>query len=980
MLSLISRAVLIILLITSGSLTQTLQNLRTDDLNLEYYSNAHSYIIPHLARCFTTTWNYYKQFWNYKPSEPVNIFIEDFGDWSNGGASAVPSNHVYVSLAPNMYVFDVAPAGERMSNLMSHELTHVIAMDKANRRDRLWRTLFCGKVQETDSHPISMLYSFLTTPRRYSPRWFHEGIAVCMETWMGGGIGRALGAYDEMVFRTLVHDSSYIYHMIGLESEGTAIDFQVGANSYLYGTRFFNYLASQYGPEKLIQWVSRTPDSRRYFSRQFQQIYRRPLTEEWSHWISFEKEWQNQNIKTVRKYPETSFQPIVADKVLGSVSRSFLDLKRGILYTGVKFPGQIAYIAAIELQTGKMQKICDIKGASTYFTTSLIFDPESDLLFFTTDNYKYRDLNFINLKNHKVTRLITDVRTGDLAFDPTDKSIWGVRHENGISTLVEIPPPYKDYTAIHAFQYGTDLYDLDISPDGKYLTGALTFVDGKQKLVCFEIAKLSDHQADYEELFDFELTGPENFVFSADGRYLYGTAYYSGVSNVYRYDFPARDMSIISNVTTGLFRPVPINDDSLIAFQYTAKGFIPGWIPNRPLENVAAIQYLGQSVYEKFPVVGTWRAPSPATIDLDAITTYKGKYKLWSNTKLKSAYPVAEGYKSTTALGYYFDFSNDIGYNSLKFTTSYSLFDTSLAESERLHFSAIYRYWRWEISLKYNPADFYDLFGPTRTSRRGYFLGAKYKNNLIWDEPRTMDYIISSGYWGGLEKMPDYQNISASFDRYFFINAALDYEYVQKSQGAVDGEKGYKFTAFSRNNYVNWHFYPQLVTTLDRGFALPINHASVWLRSAAGISPALRNEPFANFYFGGFGNNWIDHQDEQRYREYYSFPGIGLDSLGGTNFIKLVTELNLPPIRFRHIGVTACYPRWLRPALFASGISTNLMTKYPTSRTVFNCGAQVDMEVVLFSLFKTTLSVGYGYAIENSHRLSDELMISLKIL
>jgi hypothetical protein len=154
--------------------------------------------------------------------------------------------------------------------------------------------------------------------------------------------------------------------------------------------------------------------------------------------------------------------------------------------------------------------------------------------------------------------------------------------------------------AIHAFQYGTDLYDLDISPDGRYLTGALTFVDGKQKLVCFEIAKLLDHQADYEELFDFELTGPANFVFSADGRYLYGTSYYSGVSNVYRYDFPARDMSIISNTATGLFRPVPVNDDSLIAFQYTAKGFVPGWIPNRTLDNVAAIKFLGQQVYENF--------------------------------------------------------------------------------------------------------------------------------------------------------------------------------------------------------------------------------------------------------------------------------------------------------------------------------------------------------------------------------------------
>lgn len=977
--SLINRTVLMMTLIISSGFSQTLQNLRTDDLNLIYYSNAHQYIVPHLARCYTATMNYYRQFWDYEPSEACNIFIEDFGDWSNGGATAVPRNYVYVSIAPNIYVFDVAPASERMSNLMSHELVHIIAMDQATRRDRFWRKLYCGKVQQTATNPLSMLYAYQTTPRRFSPRWYHEGIAVSMETWMGGGIGRSLGAYDEMVFRTLVHDSAYIYHMIGLESEGTAIDFQVGANSYLYGTRFFNYLGSQYGPEKLIQWVSRSEGSRRYFSKEFARLYNRPLAEEWSRWIDFEEEWQSQNLKTVRKYPETTFQPIVTDKVLGSVSRSFRDSIRGVIYTGVKFPGQVAFIAAIDLQTGKMHKICDIKGASTYFTTNLLFDAENDRLFFTTDNYKYRDLNYIDLKNNKVTRLITDIRTGDLAWNPTDKTIWGVRHENGISTLVRISPPYDDYTAIHAFQYGTDLYDLDISPDGKNLTGALTFLDGKQKLVCFEIARLLDRQAGYEELFDFELTSPGNFVFSADGRYLYGTAYYSGVSNVYRYDFPARDMSIISNVTTGLFRPLPVNDDSLIAFQYTAKGFIPGWIPNQPLENVAAIKYLGQNVYKKFPVISAWRAPSPATVEINDLKTYEGEYKLWRNTKLKSAYPVAEGYKSSTALGYYFDFSNDIGYNSVKFTASYSPFSTSLQEYERLHFSLAYRYWKWEFNFKYNPADFYDLFGPTKTSRRGYFLGAKYKDNLIWDEPRTMDYTISGGYWGNLEKMPDYQNVSASFDRYLYVNFLLNYEFIERSQGAVDGEKGFAFNLFSRNNYVNRHLFPRIVTTLDRGFALPVNHTSFWLRSAAGISPALRDEPFANFYFGGFGNNWVDHQDEKRYREYYSFAGTDLNSIGGTNFVKLLAELNLPPARFRHIGVTACYPRWLRPAVFATGITTNLFAP-DYSRTVFNCGGQVDIEVVLFSLFKTTLSAGYGLAIENGRKLSDEFMFSLKIL
>ena len=77
-----------------------------------------------------------------------------------------------------------------------------------------------------------------------------------METWMAGGLGRAMGGWDEMVFRAMVRDDAYIYDVVGLESEGTAADFQTGGNSYLYGTRFMTWLCYQYGPEKLVEWVS----------------------------------------------------------------------------------------------------------------------------------------------------------------------------------------------------------------------------------------------------------------------------------------------------------------------------------------------------------------------------------------------------------------------------------------------------------------------------------------------------------------------------------------------------------------------------------------------------------------------------------------------------------------------------------------------------------------------------------------------------
>ena len=56
--------------------------------------------------------------------------------------------------------------------------------------DSVNRKLFFGKVSPIPEQPLSMVYSYLTTPRMYAPRWFHEGMAVFLETWMGGGLGR----------------------------------------------------------------------------------------------------------------------------------------------------------------------------------------------------------------------------------------------------------------------------------------------------------------------------------------------------------------------------------------------------------------------------------------------------------------------------------------------------------------------------------------------------------------------------------------------------------------------------------------------------------------------------------------------------------------------------------------------------------------------------------------------------------------------
>ncbi|HPR17486.1 MAG TPA: hypothetical protein PLD62_04495, partial [Candidatus Cloacimonadota bacterium] len=634
-------------------------------------------------------------------------------------------------------------------------------------------------------------------------------------------------------------------------------------------------------------------------------------------------------------------------------------------------------ILAINVLTGEKRKICNIKGAATYFTTSLVWDEQNNRLFYTSDNFYRRDLEVVEIDAGKSTRLITDLRAGDLALNQADRSLWGVRHENGISTIIRLEPPYTDWMAIYAFPYGSDCYDLDISPDGRKMTAAITQIDGHQELALFDLPQLQSGDASYKQIFDFDYSSPANFVFSEDGNYLFGTSYYSGVSNVYRYDFALADMSIISNCETGFFRPVPVNADSLIVFDYVGgQGWIPGWISNRALEKVSAIENLGQRVFDKYPEVKNWGDGSPAAIPLDSLTVYQGDYHLFKNFIMTGAYPIAEGYKDYVSWGYHAAWQDAIGFLKLALTASYTP-QKKLPDEEKMHLKGDLKYRNFSLRGGWNQADFYDLFGPTKTSRKGYSYGIGYTRNLIYDQPRYMEISLTADGFGDLEVLPEYQNVNAGYNELYQASIDWKYNYLQSSLGAVESEKGYKFEVKTATSLVNEEFYPYLRVGADIGVPLPLHHSSVWWRNAAGYNFADSDNSFTRFYFGGFGNNWIDRGEIKRYHDFDSFPGLDIDEAGGRSFMRSMLEKNLPPLRFRKVGVPAFYARWLRPSLFCSVLVTDVTQG--EKDWYYNVGMQYDLRLITLSLMDTTLSFGAALAWDEDWRRSEELMISLKI-
>ncbi|MEW6509807.1 MAG: hypothetical protein AB1428_02480, partial [Bacteroidota bacterium] len=400
----------LVLFLTLLALPSTAQVLyrETRNLRMIYLDPAHAYLVPHTAASFENSLRFHRRLFTYTPSEQVTVLLHDFNDYGTGGTNTIPWNYLSIGIEPYDYVYETAPTNERMNWVMNHELVHVLATDKAAGADKTFRALFFGKVVPTAENPLTMAYSALTSPRWYSPRWYHEGIAVFLETWMSGGIGRTLGAYDEMVFRTMVADSSYFYEYVGLESEGTTIDFQIGANAYLYGTRFVGYLAYHYGPERLLAWFNRTPDSRRFYASQFEDIYNRSLRDEWRRWVTWEHEWQKANLDSTRKYPLTPMRPLVSEP-LGSVSRTFVDAGRGELYAAMNRPGQLAAIAAINLKSGEVRRLCDVLSPALYYVCSMAYDSAAGVLYYTTHNSSsWRDLRKVDVRTGESEELINN--------------------------------------------------------------------------------------------------------------------------------------------------------------------------------------------------------------------------------------------------------------------------------------------------------------------------------------------------------------------------------------------------------------------------------------------------------------------------------------------------------------------------------------------------------------------------------------------
>ena len=122
--------------------------------------------------------------------------------------------------------------------------------------------------------------------------------------------------------------------------------------------------------------------------------------------------------------------------------------------------------------------------------------------------------------------------------------------------------------------------------------------NGEHTLLLFRTEDLANANYHVEELLTWEDSNLGQFRFSLDDKYLIGSSYYTGVSNLWQINLETREMELLSNTEVGLFAPLEIAPGQLMALEFERDGMRPVTLARNVVEDANAIELFGQKTYE----------------------------------------------------------------------------------------------------------------------------------------------------------------------------------------------------------------------------------------------------------------------------------------------------------------------------------------------------------------------------------------------
>ncbi|MBD3225001.1 MAG: hypothetical protein GF313_09745, partial [Caldithrix sp.] len=669
----------------------------------------------------------------------------------------------------------------------------------------------------------------------------------------------------------------------------------------------------------------------------------------------------------------------LTDQPLGWVTKAYHEPDRNALIFGFHRPHQLTELVRFDLKSKTYRKIGSLPSPSMVGIASTAFDRSNRLLFYTTNNNKlFRDIHVLSTASGENKLLFPDCRVGHISVSEKTHELYGIRHEDGKTELVYSAYPYKNLIPIVNFGFHNNLQHLAISPDGQWLAATLHRNNGEQAVILSDLQSLkAGHNFTYKVIAGEG--SPEHPSWDETGRFIYYNAYVNGVSNIYRYHLPSDHNVVLSHTIRGLFQPIVIHGDSIMAFEFTASGFRPVVIADEPARQLPAIEYYGQKVLQKNPEIRSWplhlNSPNPS----DAGNDFSNNtYSALQNMHVHSIIPVLTGFQSQKAIGIYTHIADPLYIHDISIEMGYTPYNPA-GPVPRFHFKGIYEYRRrLKIGVRHNAPNFFDLFNDRKRS----MIGDKYTltHTKFWkyDIPHKIKQTSEAALYTGVKAIND-NLVLVSRPDFLVMQSGITSAKLRRSIGSVDSEKGTELAL----NGMFFAVEPQKGANIvggvhaEAGYYLPAfwSHNVLHSKISAGYRHINEDMAIGRFYFGGFGNRrYLDDGKIKQYRKVFRFPGIPIYSLSTDRFVKGLLEHNLPPWRPGNIHLGHHYLSYINSSWYVQG----LRLKSPRSDTWLSLGAQINFNFKHWYNLETTLSFGAARAWWGN-QFNDEWFVSLKL-
>jgi Tol biopolymer transport system component len=444
--------------------------------------------------------------------------------------------------------------------LAVHEHLHTIHLNMNAGWPSVVRSLF-GDIERPRATPIpQLLWPNLTAPNNDLPVYLVEGFAAYMETINSDG-GRLRDSPWEMFMR-----ADFVNNQIMTRGQASGkypfARFTGGATYYMYGAYFCDYIARNYGQDKLFQIMRESSNSTPLFiDNIFNSVLGKSLPAVWDDFITAAKATYARQADTIKAQGLTNFKRIT---YTGEYATSPVFSPDG---------SQIAYAqggrhlvpAVREVRPDATLNRTVVTADTVFSDQSFSWSPDGTKLIYGDSDYVgakvLSDLYLFDLKTKQRRQLTHGLRAYAPTWSPDDQMIVFVANTDTLQTSLMAMD--SDGSHIRELFKGQDEMQFSsprFSPDGKQISVSILSFGGYEDIYLLNADGSGLRPVTQDRAKD---DAPQ---WSPDGQYILFDSDRSGVSNIYAFRPSDNLLLQVTNVLNGAFSPTMSPDGKKIAF------------------------------------------------------------------------------------------------------------------------------------------------------------------------------------------------------------------------------------------------------------------------------------------------------------------------------------------------------------------------------------------------------------------------------